>query len=56
MRKPGGVSARSAEVTIELMLPVILADAAADCIATPSPGRMVWGMYREKISMAMREN
>lgn len=54
MRKSGGVSARSAEVTIELMLPVIFADAAADCIATPSPGRIDWGIYRENISMAMR--
>lgn len=56
MRKAGGVSAKSAEVTIELMSPVTCADAAADCIATASPGRRVWGMNREKISMASRDN
>ena len=45
LRKAGGVAAMRAEVTMELMSPVMLADEAAAWTATPRPGRRDCGMY-----------
>lgn len=56
VRKGGGVAAVSAEVKIELMLPVTLAAAAADCTAIASPGRIRLGMYSKMIDCAIALN
>lgn len=56
VRKAGGVAAVRAEVTMELMLPVMPAAAAADWMATPRPGRMLGGMYCEMICCASELN
>ncbi|KAL9027097.1 MAG: hypothetical protein Q9196_004330 [Gyalolechia fulgens] len=55
VRNGGGVSAVSAEETMEFMFPVMEAEEAADSIATARPGRMDWGKYWDIIWAAAEE-
>ena len=55
-RKAGGVAARSADWTMELMSPVTPAAEAALWIATPMGTAALVGMYREMSWLAAEEN
>ena len=50
------MEAASADATMELMLPVMLTAAAADWMATPTAGRMDWGMYSDTAALTAAES